>query len=254
MRVTPLSLLFVLLSTLACSPSSSLTSPSNSAGSQSRTTITAKEAVSRAGSFASGWASDAVLFAVIGVERRSPTTKTPAGMQPKDDQGARQFPCGPIDAATWEMFDPAFEGAQDDAAGDGRVTAWQAVYYSFSRDMGISVLVRPEHDLACAADPLTAEDRAQLKNLRLLEWRTDSTEAMAAVRAMSETLDRALSASSNAQVSYGFDLREGSSWGIKGRAPDQGVSFFGRVSLTSPTVTSLEVTPNRPTGTSELPK
>ena len=103
MRVTRFALLFALLSRLACSASSSPTSPSDSASSQGRIAITAKEAVSRAGSFASGWASDAVLFAVIGVERQRPPTRAPAGMQPNDDQGGREFPCGPIDAATWEM-------------------------------------------------------------------------------------------------------------------------------------------------------
>ena len=126
------------------------------------------------------------------------------------------------------------------------MTAWQAVFVSLSKGVGISILVREGQDLACAADPLTAEEKVQFGQFRTRAWMTDSTEAMAAVRGRSEVIDRALSASSNAQVSYGFDFREGSSWGIKGRASDQGISFFATVSLVGATVTSLDITSDRP--------
>jgi hypothetical protein len=145
-------------------------------------------------------------------------------------------------------MEPTWAGEPDNALGDGRMVAWSVVYYSTSKDMGMAVIVRSGHDNVCIADPLTANDRVELRNVRSITWTTDSPEAIAAIRAKDATIDRALSQSKNAQVSYGIDLRRSNIWGIKGQSPDQGVTFAAEVSLTSLAVTKVNVS-----GSSEGP-
>jgi hypothetical protein len=139
------------------------------------------------------------------------------------------------------MMDPAWPGPSDDNVGDGRISAWQLVYYSLSKNQGTGILIREGHEPVCIADPLTAQDRVDLQHVTPSTWPTDSAEAMAALRANNTRLDEALRTSRDAQVSYGFDLRSGNTWGIKGQAQDQGLSFIGVVDLTSTSVQSLDV-------------
>jgi hypothetical protein len=203
--------------------------------------ISAQEAVNRATARARAWASDAILFAVVGVERAPAVPPTAPRPRPNKPEPAGRFPCGRIDDATWARFDPAWGGESDNAVGDGRMAAWQVVFYSLAKNRGTSFLVRPGHRILCAADPLTAKDRAELRDVRAFRWTTDSTEAIAAIRARYPAIDRALSRSRQTQVSYGVDLRKSNRWGIKGQVPDRGVTFSAEVGLTSLTVTNVTV-------------
>jgi hypothetical protein len=146
-----------------------------------------------------------------------------------------------MDDEAWAMMDPAWPGPSDDNVGDGRITAWQLVYYSVSKNQGTGILIREGREPVCVADPLTAQDRVDLQQVNSATWPTDSAEAMAALRANNARLDEALRTSRDARVSYGFDLRSSTTWGIKGDAPDQGVSFYGLVDLANATVQSLDV-------------
>lgn len=202
--------------------------------------ISAQQAVITATTRARAWASDAILFAVVGIERAPAVpTNAPSPRGNKPEPG--RFPCGRIDDATWARFDPAWAGESDNAVGDGRMAGWQVVFYSLSKNRGTSFLVRLGHRILCAADPLTARDRADLRKVRRLRWTTDSNEAMAAIRARYPAIERALSQSRQAQVSYGVDLRSSNRWGIKGYLPDLGVTFSAEVALTSLTVTNVSV-------------
>lgn len=220
---------------------SALSSGAAITGSRSMPGLSGQDAITRATARAKRWASDAVLFAVVGIEHSPALPTTPPSPRGNKPEPAGRFPCGSIDDAAWARFDPAWAGESDNAVGDGRMAAWQVVFFSRSKNRGTSFLVRPGQRILCAADPLTARDRTELRNVRRLRWTTDSTEAIAAVRANNAAIDRALSRSTQAQVSYGVDLRNSNRWGIKGRAPDQGVTFSAEVGLTSLAVTKVSV-------------
>jgi hypothetical protein len=221
----------------ASSSGSRLPSPPNDS-------ISARQAVFLATTGAKGWAPDATLFAVVGAERSHdfavpPPSRPPPAAKPNPPD---RFPCGRIDAAVWQrFFDPAWGGEPDGAVGDGRTRAWQVVFFSRRRNRGASFLVRSGHRVVCAADPLTARDRQQLRGVRARGWTTDSTDAIAAVRASSAAVARALTRSRRAQVFYAVDFRTAGAWGIKGRVEDAGITFSASVAMSSLRVTNLSV-------------
>lgn len=116
------------------------------------------------------------------------------------------------------------------------------MYFSTRKNQGTVFIVREGHPVLCVADPLTAQDRADLRRVRQGTWRTDSDDAIAAVRKHRD-VDHALTTGSSNQISYGIDLRRQRTWGIKGSATDTGLSFAAVVDMAKPTVTSLTVNP-----------
>lgn len=205
--------------------------------------MTSDDAIRAADVAARAWASDAVLFAVIGVEHGpAATVSSPPPHQSKADEGGRVYPCGPMDEEAWAIMDPAWPGRTDAKPGDGRLTAWQVVYFSTSKDQGTGFVVRQGRETVCVADPLTAQDREELKHVRSLTYAVDSAEAMTALRAASAELDDAFKTSRNPQLYYGFDLRKEATWGIKGHASDRGIaSFHGVVDLQNANLRTVEI-------------
>ncbi len=207
------------------------------------TAMTALAAVARARPVAKRWASDATLFAVIGAERSPSVAASGVSGDPNaKPQPADRFPCGSIDDDVWRLIDPHYNGEADARVGDGRSNTWQFVYYSTKKNRGTVFIVREGHPVVCVADPLTAQDRVDLRRVRSGAWRTDSDDAIKAVRAH-RNVDRALATATSNQVSYGIDLRQNRVWGIKGSSSDTGLSFAATVDLAKPKVTSLSVNP-----------
>lgn len=203
--------------------------------------MTALDAVARAQPVAKRWASDATLFAVIGAERSPSVPASGVSGDPNaKPQPADRFPCGAIDDDVWRLIDPYYNGEADARVGDGRIGVWQFVYFSTKKNRGTVFIVREGHPVLCVADPLTAQDRVDLRRVRPGAWRTDSDDAIKAVRAHRD-VDRALTTAQSNQISYGIDLRQQRTWGLKGSSADTGLTFAAVVDLAKPKVSGLTV-------------